>query len=264
MIALIKKWLPYGLVLLALILIFTFDTFQSRIQEQEEEKEKEPSFTIPEAVITVHGQDILYKSGTFSWVENGTGPVVDEDEPPILFHDLLPVSAKPFSIMKITFPEKAGINNLSIYRSQGDLEMGSLPLETIFDNTYTFNNVAGLSTVVIQASTRDQVYHYTFPLIIEKVVSYQSQLAEEQGYLAVLELYQPETQQANWALEEVNNNYVHKAHSMQMDSLEEARRQFPDLKIETLPYYAIFNHERLLYEANSREDFFKLLKIAAP
>ena len=40
MIALIKKWLPYGLVLLALILIFTFDTFQSRIPEQEEEKEK--------------------------------------------------------------------------------------------------------------------------------------------------------------------------------------------------------------------------------
>ena len=219
---------------------------------------------IPEAIISIDGQNILYKSGTFSWVENGTGPVVDEDEPPILFHDLLPVSAKPFSKMKITFPEKAGINDVSVYRSRGDLEMGDLPMETIFDNTYTFNNVAGLSTVIIQASTGDQVYHYAFPLIIEEVVSYQSQLAEEKGYLAVLELYQPEAQQVNWALEEVNNDYVHKAHSMQVNSLEEARRQFPDLNIETLPFYAIFNHERLLYEANNKDDFFKLLKIAAP
>lgn len=230
------------------------------------EEEKEASLGIPVAVITVGDQEVIYKSGTFAWVEKGTGTVVDQEEPPILFHDLLPVSVKPFGKMKITFPENAGIDDISVYRSQGqgDLEMGNLPMETIFDNTYTFNNVAGLSTIIIQASIGDQVYHYTFPLIIEEVVAYQAQLAEKPGYLAVLELYKPEAQQENWALEQVNNKYVHKAHSLKVNNLEEARRQFPDLKIDSLPYYAIFNHERLLYEAYNRDDFFKMLKIAAP
>ncbi|MFT9597405.1 hypothetical protein [Mesobacillus sp.] len=257
-----SKWLPYGIVLLAIFLIFTIEGFRTLMPEQE----KELSFSIPEAVITVGGQEVIYKSGTFAWVEVGIGPVVEQDEPPILFHDLLPVSVKPFSEMKITFPEKAGIDNISVYRSQGqgDLEMGNLPFETIFDNTYTFNNVAGQSTVIIQASSGDQVFHYTFPLIIEELVAYQAQLAEEPGYLAVLELYKPEALQENWALEQVNNKYVHKAHSLKVNNLEEAPRQFPDLKIDSLPYYAIFNHERLLYEAYNRDDFFKMLKIAAP
>jgi hypothetical protein len=261
MIALNKKWLPFALVFISVLMIYTFDTYKSRMPESEKEEE---SISFPEAAITINGQEVLYKSGAFSWVEKGTGPVVDQDEPPILFHDLLPVSAKPFSKMKITFPEKAQIDTISVYRSRGDLEMGPLPLETIFDDTYTFNNVAGLSTVIIEATREDRVYHYTFPIIIEEVISYQSQLAEEKGHLAVLELYQPDTQQQNWALEQVNNEYVHKAHSMQVNSVEEARQQFPDLTIEALPYYAIFNHERLLYEANNRDDFFKLLKIAAP
>ena len=234
-----NKWLPYGIVLLAIFLIFTVDKFRILMPEQQEE----PSFSIPEAEITIEDQEVLYKTGTFAWVEKGTGPVIDQDEPPILFHDLLPVSVKPFSKMNINFPEKAGIDKISVYRSKGDLEMGDLPMETIFDNTYTFNNVAGLSTVIIQASRGDQVYHYAFPLIIEEVVTYQAQLAEEKGYLAVLELYKPEAQQENWALEQVNNQYVHKAHSMQVNSLEEARRQFPDLEIDSLPYYAIFNHK---------------------
>lgn len=255
-----NKWLPYGIVLLAIILIFTIDKFQTVMPKQE----KEQTFSIPEAEISIEGQEVLYKSGTFTWVEKGTGTVIDQDEPPILYHDLLPLSVKPFSKMKITFPKKAEIDKITVYHSRGDLEMGDLPMETIFDNTYTFNNVAGLSTIIIQASRGDQVYHYTFPLIIEELVTYQAQLAEEQGYLAVLELYKPEALQENWALEQVNNQYVHKAHSMQVSSLEEARRQFPDLEINSLPYYAIFNHERLLYQANNREDFFKLLKIASP
>ena len=257
-----SKWLPYGIVLIAVFLVFTVDRLRTHLPEQE----KEPTFSIPEAIITVGDQEVIYKSGTFAWVEKGTGPVIDQDEPPILFHDLLPVSVKPFSEMKITFPEKEGIDSISVYRSQGqgDLEMGNLPLETVFDDTYTFNNVAGQSTVIIQASSRDQVYHYAFPLIIEEVVAYQAQLAEEPGYLAVLELYKPEELQANWALEQVNNKYVHKAHSLKVNNLEEARRQFPDLKIDSLPYYAIFNHERLLYEAYNRDDFFKMLKIASP
>lgn len=257
-----SKWLPYIIVLIAILLIFTLDRFRTLLPEQE----KEPSFSIPEAVITVGDQEVIYKSGTFDWVKKGTGPVIDQDEPPILFHDLLPVSVKPFSKMKITFPEKAGIDNISVYRSQaqGELEMGNLPFETIFGNNYTLNNVAGQSTVIIQASIGDQVYHYAFPLIIEEVVAYQAQLAEEPGYLAVLELFKPEAQQENWALEQVNNKYVHKAHSLQVNNLEEARRQFPDLKIDSLPYYAIFNHERLLYEAYNRDDFFKMLKIASP
>lgn len=257
-----SKWLPYGIVLIAIFLIFTLDRFRTLLPEQA----KEPSFSIPEVIISVGDQEVIYKSGTFAWVEKGTGPVIDQDEPPILFHDLLPVSVKPFSEMKITFPEKAGIDNISVYRSQrqGDLEVGNLPLETVFDDTYTFNNVAGQSTVIIQASSGDQVYHYAFPLIIEEVVAYQAQLAEEPGYLAVLELYKPEELQANWALEQVNNKYVHKAHSLKVNNLEEARRQFPDLKIDSLPYYAIFNHERLLYEAYNRDDFFKMLKIASP
>jgi hypothetical protein len=258
--ALIRKWLPYALVLISVLGIYTVDTIRSRVQEPE----KEASISIPKAVITIEGQEVLYKSGSFSWVKKGTGSVVDQDEPPILFHDLLPVSAKPFSKMKISFPEKAGIDTVSVYRSRGDMEKGPLPLETIFDDTYTFNNVAGLSTVIIEATRKDQAFHYTFPIIIEEVISYQSQLAEEIGYLAVLELYQQDAQQQNWALEQVNNEYVHKAHSMQVNNVEEARQQFPDLTIEALPYYAIFNHERLLYEANNRDDFFKLLKIAAP
>ncbi|MBT2644185.1 hypothetical protein J7I80_18220 [Bacillus sp. ISL-41] len=257
-----SKWLSYGILLFAILLVFTIDRYRTLMPD----KEKESSFDIPEAEITVGDQEVIYKSGTFAWVEKGTGPVIDQDEPPILFHDLLPVSVKPFSEMKITFPEKAGIDSISVYRSEGqeDLEMGNLPLETVFDDTYTFNNVAGQSTVIIQASSGDQVYHYAFPLIIEEVVAYQAQLAEEPGYLAVLELYKPEEMQANWALEQVNNKYVHKAHSLKVNNIEEARRQFPDLKIDSLPYYAIFNHERLLYEAYNRDDFFKMLKIASP
>jgi hypothetical protein len=257
-----SKWLPYGIVLIAIVLIFTIDKFRTLLPEQE----KEPSFSIPAAVITVEDEEVIYKSGTFRWVETGTGPVIDQDEPPILFHDLLPVSVKPFSEMKIIFPEEAEIDNISVFRSrgQGDLEMGNLPFDTIFNNTYTVNNVAGQSTVIIQASNGDKVYHYAFPLIIEEVVAYQAQLAEEPGYLAVLELYKPEALQENWALEQVNNKYVHKAHSLKVNNLEEARRQFPDLKIDSLPYYAIFNHERLLYEAYNRDDFFKMLKIASP
>ncbi|MCM3575200.1 MULTISPECIES: hypothetical protein [Mesobacillus] len=257
-----SKWLPYGIVLIAVFLVFTVDRLRTHLPEQE----KEPTFSIPEAIITVGDQEVIYKSGTFAWVEKGTGPVIDQDEPPILFHDLLPVSVKPFSEMKITFPEKEGIDSISVYRSQGqgDLEMGNLPLETVFDDTYTFNNVAGQSTVIIQASSGDQVYHYVFPLIIEEVVAYQAQLAEERGYLAILELYKPEELQVNWALEQLNNKYVHKAHSLKVNNLEEARQQFPDLKIDSLPYYAIFNHERLLYEAYNREDFFKMLRVASP
>jgi hypothetical protein len=255
-----NKWLPYGIVLLAILTIFTLDKFLTPLPEQQEDL----SYSIPEAQITIEGQEVLHKSGTFEWVEKGTGPVVDQDEPPILFHDLLPVSVKPFSKMKISFPEKAGVDNISVYRSRGDLEQGNLAMETIFDNVYTFNNVAGLSTVIIQASRGNQVYHYVFPLIIEEVVTYQAQLAEEHGYLAVLELYKPGAQQENWALEQVNNKYVHKAHSLQVNSIEEARQKFPDIKIDSLPYYAIFNHERLLYEAYNRDDFFKILKIAAP
>jgi hypothetical protein len=255
-----SKWLPYGIVILSIILIFTIDKLRPLLPE----KENESTFSVPEAAISIDGQEVLYKSGTFAWVEQGTGPVVDQDEPPLLFHDLLPVSVKPFSKMTVNFPNDADINNISVYRSRGDLEMGNLPLEPVFNNTHTFNNVAGLSTVIIQATKGKKVYHFAFPLIIEKVVTYQAQLAEEQGYLAVLELFKPDAQQENWALEQVNNKYVHKAHSMQVNSLEDARTKFPELNIDSLPYYAIFNHESLLYEANNREDFFKLLKIAAP
>lgn len=254
------KWLPYGMVLLLIFLIFTLDQLLSFIPDQG----KEQLFHHPVPKITIDGQEVLFKSGTFEWVEKGTGAVVDEDEPPILFHDLLPVSVKPLSTMEISFPEKERVDNISVYRSMGDLEMGNLPFETIFNHSYTFNNVAGLSTVIIQATRGEQKFHYTFPMIVEKVVAYQDQLAEEQGYLAILELYQSGTQQENWALEQVNNRYVHKAHSLQVENLEEARRLYPDFKIDSLPYYAIFNHERLLYQAGNREDFYKMLKIATP
>lgn len=105
MIALNKKWLPYALVLISVLLIYILDTYNSRVPEQE----KEASTSIPKAVITIDGQEVLYKSGTFSWVEKGIGPVVDQDEPPILFHDLLPVSVKPFSKLKITYLKKPGL-----------------------------------------------------------------------------------------------------------------------------------------------------------
>ena len=126
-----SKWLPYVFILIAIFLIFTIDKLQPLMSDHV----KEAPFTIPKAKITINGQEILYKSGSFAWVEDGTGPIIDQDEPPILFHDLLPVSVKPFSIMEVTFQPKDKIDNIAVYRSRGDLEKGPLPFESIFDNT---------------------------------------------------------------------------------------------------------------------------------
>lgn len=254
--------LPYVLVLFAIMIIFSLDRLQNHSSNTE--YAETTGHELPEAKITIEGIDIPYKSGNFEWVEKGTGPVIDQDEPPILFHDLLPVNVKPFSKMEITFSDEDNNYDLGIHQSRGDLETGMIPFEPVINNTYTFNNVPGISTVVIRLASGGKEYHYTFPMITEKVISYQHQLAEEEGYLAVLELYSPEAQQANWALENLNNHHVHKAQSKQVRSLEDAQRMFPDLNITSLPYYAVFNHQRLLYQVNNRDDFMKLIGVIVP
>jgi hypothetical protein len=257
-----NKWLPYVLVLFAIIIIFSLDRLQTRSTDTE--SAETTAHELPEAKIKINGIEIPYKSGNFEWVEKGTGPVIDQDEPPILFHDLLPVNVKPFSTMVITFSEEDKNYDLGIYQARDNLETGMIPFAPVINNSYTFNNVPGISTIVIRLAFGGKEYHYTFPMITEKVISYQQQLAEEKGYLAVLELYSPEAQQSNWALENINNHHVHKAQSKQVRSLEEAQRMFPDLNITSLPYYAIFNHQKLLFQVNNRDDFMKLIKVAVP
>ncbi|RSD25562.1 hypothetical protein [Mesobacillus subterraneus] len=256
-----SKWFSYGFVIVAILVFFIIDQIQHLpVNNLLQEK----GFEIPEPKITIDGQEIPFKSGQFDWAKDGTGPVIDQDEPPILFHDLLPAIVKPFSTLEIIFPEKNNIDDVAIHEALWGLERGVDSFNPMFFNSYTFNNIPGQRTMIIRATVADEEFYYTFPIIIEELVPYQAQLAEEKGYLAALEIYPRDTQQENWALQEVNNHHIHKAQSVQVNNLQDAQQMFPGLEIYSLPYYAIFNHEKILYQANNRDDFMKWMKIAAP
>jgi len=101
-------------------------------------------------------------------------------------------------------------------------------------------------------------------VVIDTTISYQHQLAEEKGSLAVLEIYDDSQQQDNWSLEKVSKSYIHKAQSKTARSVEEAQAMFPELEITSLPYYAVFNHEKVLYQVYDPDEFVKLLRVVIP
>ncbi|MEH7444982.1 hypothetical protein V7201_22000 [Bacillus sp. JJ1122] len=258
-----NKWLPYIFVIIAVLLAFSLDLFQSA----EEEKNRGESTTFakaPEVEFLIAGEPVEYKSGIYEWIEQGTGSIIDQNEPPILFHDLLPLTVKPFSTLDISFSEEPDHAEIAVFQSNYDLEQGISEFNSLIKNQYTFNNYPGNRTVIIRASFGNQEFHYIFPLIIEQTISYQYQLAEEKGKLAVLEIHDDSQKQENWSLEKVTNTYIHKAQSRTARSVEEAQAMFPELEITSLPYYAVFNHEKLLYQMNDPEEFVKLLRVVIP
>lgn len=256
-----NKLLPYVLVITAIILIFTLEEFKT-------DKEDLPGKTIfaplPPLELTIDGLPVEHIYGQYDWVKNGTGPVIDSDEPPILFNKMQIQSIKPFSELKMNFSqEPRQVDIASIQWGQG-LEEGIIAFTSLFEQNFTFNNIPGKQTIIIRAYYGEQEVHYTFPIIIEKVISFQHQLAEEKGSLAILEIYDEKQQGANWALDNIKNRYIHKAQSLSVGSIEEARLKFPDLEIKSLPNYAIFDHEKLLYQVYDEKEFFKLIPVVLP
>lgn len=258
-----NKWLPYVFVIIAVLLAVTLDWFQST----EEVKNSGGSTTfakVPEVQLLIAGETVEYKSGIYDWIEQGTGIIIDQNEPPILFHDLQPLTVKPFSKLDISFSEEPDHAEIAVFQANYDLEQGISEFNSLINNQYTFNNYPGTRTVIIRASFGNKEFHYTFPLIIEKTVSYQHQLAEEKGKLAVLEIHDDTQQQDNWSLEKVTNPHIHKAQSRTARSVEEAQAMFPELEITSLPYYAVLNHEKVLYQMNDADEFVKLLRVVLP
>lgn len=257
-----NKWVPYIFVLIAFLIIISLDSFQTAPGQEESKQIK--SMPIPKLKLMVAGQPIEYKSGKFDWVDKGTGSIIDEDEPPLLFSNILITTVKPFSVLEPSFSLEPDKIEISTFQSNYDLEDEMFPFTPLSGSTYMFNNTAGQQTTVIRATYGEQEFHYAFPLIIEKTISYQSQLAEEKGKLAILEIFDETQRAANWPLKDVKNTHIHKAQSMSVKNVEEAKAKFPDLEITSLPYYAIFNHEKVLYQLNDSQEFFKLLGVVIP
>jgi len=258
-----NKWLPYVFVIIAFVIAFSLDWFQSA----EEGKKSGGSTTfakVPEVQLLIAGETVAYKAGIYDWIEQGTGSIIDQNEPPILFHDIQPLTVKPFSTLDLSFSEEPVHAEIAVFQANYDLEQGMSEFNSLINNQYTFNNIPGQRTVIIRADFGNQEFHYTFPLIIEKTISYQHQLAEEKGKLAVLEIHDDSQQQDNWSLEKVKNPYIHKAQSRTARSVEDAQAMFPELKITSLPYYAVFDHEKVLYQMNDPEEFVKLLRVVIP
>ncbi|WP_423406671.1 hypothetical protein AABM38_12185 [Heyndrickxia sp. MSNUG] len=258
-----NKWVPYVFVIIAVVIAFSLDLFQS----DGDGKNNGGSTTfakVPEVQLLISGEPVEYKSGIFDWIEQGTGIIIDQNEPPIMFHDIQSLTVKPFSILDISFSEEPDHAEIAVFQANYDLEQGISEFNSLIKNQYTFNNYPGTRTVIIRASYGNQEFHYTFPVIIEQTISYQHQLAEEKGKLAVLEIHDDSQKQDNWSLEKVTNTYIHKAQSRTARSVEEAQAMFPELQITSLPYYAVFNHEKVLYQMNDSEEFVKLLRVVIP
>lgn len=257
----INRFLPYAIALLVMITIFT-------IEENKPDKEELPTVkkisSIPTLELSIEGLPLEFVTGQFNWVSKGTGVVIDKDEPPVLFKNTPVQSIKPFSKLQMNFSKEPRQAEIAVIKWTDDLEDGRFIFEPLLESTYTFNNFSGKQIVVIRGFYDDQEVHYTFPINIEKVVSYQNQLAEEKGGLAILEIYDKKQHGANWALDRIKNSYIHKAQSMSVVTIDEARSQFPDLDIKSLPYYAIFDHEKVLYQVYAEQEFFKLIPVVLP
>lgn len=141
------------------------------------------------------GNLLRKKTGIFEWINKGTGIIIDQNEPPILFHDIQPLTVKSFSKLEISFSKDPDHIEIASIQSNYGLEEEISHFESLYDNQYTFNNIPGKRTIIIRASFGKQEFHYTFPLIIDKTISYQHLLAEEKGRLAVLEIYDESQQQ---------------------------------------------------------------------
>lgn len=257
-----NKLLPYLFVLIAVLIAVSLDWFQSA--EVEKTSRVKTFARSPEAQLLINGEAVSHKAGIFEWIDKGTGNIIDQNEPPILFHNIQSLTVKPFSKLEIAFSKDPDHIEIASIQSNYGLEEGIVHFESIYDNHYTFNNVPGKRTILIRARFGKQEFHYTFPLIIDKTISYQHLLAEEKGKLAVLEIYDESQQQDNWSLERVKNPHIQKARSMTAGSVEEAKAMFPDLEISSLPYYAVFNHEKVLYQVNDLNEFIKLLRVVIP
>ncbi|MEH7885004.1 hypothetical protein V7654_11865 [Bacillus sp. JJ1609] len=258
-----NKWLPYVFVIIAVLIAVSHDWFQTA----EEGKTRGGSTTFakaPDVQLLIAGEPVEYKAGIYDWIDQGTGSIIDQNEPPIMFRDIQSLTVKPFSTLDISFSEEPARAEIAVFQANYDLEQGMSEFNSLMNNQYTFNNIPGKQTVIIRASFGNQEFHYTFPLIIEKTISYQHQLAEEKGKLAVLEIHDDSQQQDNWSLEKVKNRYIHKAQSRTARSVEDAQAMFPELEITTLPYYAVFNHEKVLYQVNDPDEFVKLLRVVIP
>lgn len=257
----INRFLPYAIALLVMITIFTIE---GNKPEKEELSAEKKNSSMPTLELSIEGLPVEFVTGHFNWVNKGTGDVIDPDEPPMLFNKTPVQTIKPLSKLKMKFSEEPAQLEISVIKWKDELAEGRIMFDSVFESTYTFNNLPGKQIVVIRGFFDDQEVHYTFPINIEKVVSYQNQLAEEKGSLAILEIYDKKQHGANWALDRIKNSYIHKAQSMSVVTIDEARSKFPELDVKSLPYYAIFDHEKVLYQVYDEEEFFKLIPVVLP
>ncbi|MFE4525510.1 hypothetical protein ACFRCQ_25940 [Cytobacillus firmus] len=233
----IKKYMliKWGLgFLITLTILLIFDKWKLY-------KEEKP----PTPEISVEGREaplVLY-----DYVWNGTEITNKLTQSSLLnaTESLEPLSINPYSELEVSFSEKP--DKLSISRWEPGIEKGTNEQEK---SSYYISNRIGTGFYIVRAEWDEGKATYITKLKTEKIVSYQELLSpKESGYTvrgfdsqsaSISEIY-PDYLNAN-----IGGGFI-------SGELEYLKRAYPELNLNKLPTYFVFEQEKVIYSTHSQQ-----------
>lgn len=251
--SLIKKWRAYLLIILA------FGVFAAiaDVHKTSERESTGKNTSNAKAVFKVDEQPVPYKNVQLTRINIGIEDVVDPEQFNKAIKDVTYTLVPPMSQLKLHF-ESVPLETNAGYWDTGFGHGGFLNFGPVHD-AITLTNQPGRQIIMVQAVWEHEEAHYIIPIEIEQIVPYQRLLSEYEGSYSLLSIYDNGT---NPVIDYTDEKYkqIHKAQTAQYSTIEEAQKQYPGLNIQSVPYFALFNHEKIVLETDALDDIIHFLK----
>lgn len=254
-----SKKVSFGLVLIVILAIIGLDWMQNR-KAEESGGGTTLYAPIPRATFKVGDEELPHTSGIYDWVKNGVKTGIEPDEPATLLKDLSYTPVSPFGNVVISFDKKPEKVEYSTWQdSYGNIPSEGLYMNSVEGNSIPIPQFPGNMYFIIHAVWEKQEAHYVVPIGIQREVPYQDFLSGEEGKFSVLEIFQDENQKGGF-FEDYEPTIIYGVSGLGAQNLSDARGMAPGLFIENLPFYAVFDDVKVVFQSYSKEELIDYLK----
>jgi hypothetical protein len=249
-----SKLKTFILITVAILIVVCLEIYNS----SEPKKPSKPA--PPKATFHVGKTKLAYKSGNYVWVKEGTGFGNIEEEPLELLNDLSYTPVSPFGNLEFSFEKEPDIVEIATWAEEyGQINEEGLYLFPLEKNEFPIPNNPGNIFFVIRAVWDKTEVQYVVPIGVERVMPYQHLLSEEKGMYSLLEVNLGD-QSDDSLLGSVNTSRISGSMGSGAPDIEMARGMYPDLDIQSLPYFALFDDRDIVFETNKREEMIAYLE----
>ncbi|MFE8700666.1 hypothetical protein ACFYKX_08580 [Cytobacillus sp. FJAT-54145] len=231
-----------GIVLVLAVMIY-FDMKKVYLEE-------EP----PIPVVEIDGQQLDIGLGTYRW----NGELV-ERKPEEVMKNLRLDTIDPRARLSVEFPEETKPIVVTYGLMEGhDNRVMQLPSFLPLTSPFPFHRMHGESTVVIQAKWGDgKKADYLFSYEAEHLTPYQNMIAFEEGFYSLLIVHKPGEDPPYERISKLQ--YFVNGYST-MDNLKQAKDQYPELNIESVPTIVVLDHKGEAFRSTKYDEAIKFLE----